>query len=157
MATDDARNLQLAQIHLAKRDLRLADEDYREVLHRITGKRSAGAMTAAERRAVLAEFHRLGWKAAPPRARSQDWIDVEGLQSAAHLKKALALAFELQRRGAIRSGSMKKWLRSFIKRVTGVDDLRWLTPTACNQVIEALKGWIKRLDREKAPEAEAVQ
>jgi phage gp16-like protein len=157
MATDDARRLELTKIHLGKRDLRLADEDYREILHRVTGKRSAADLSGAERRAVLAEFHRLGWNAAPPRAREDDWIDVAGLPSAPHLKKALALAFELQRRGAVRSDSTKRWLRSFIKRVTGVDDLRWLTPTACNTVIEALKGWVKRLDEKKGQEVEEVR
>jgi hypothetical protein len=147
-ARDVARKAELAKIHLAKKQLRLDDATYREVVARVCGgKRSAADLTMPERHALLDEFKRLGFQAAPPRDRADDWIAIDDSHPGAeHLRKLLACAHQLERIGAVKSDSTKQWLRKFVKRLTGVDDLRWLTAAQTNSVIEALKGWAKKFE-----------
>jgi phage gp16-like protein len=140
------RQAELAKIHLAKKQLGLDDDTYRAIIERITKGRtdSSGEMTAAERGALLDEFARKGFQVAPPRGRADDWIDVGSGPGALHLKKLLACAYELERIGAVRSGSTKRWIGRFAKKITGVDSVKWLTAEQANKVIEALKGWRKK-------------
>lgn len=147
---DKIRQAELAKCHLAKRNLGLDDETYRDVVARVSAKfrpepvDSAGAMNEAERRALLDEFARLGFRSAPPAEHEEDFIRIPpNHPGAAHLRKLLACAYDLQRIGAVRSDSIR-WLLKFIKRVTGVDSLVWLDATAANKVIEGLKFWRKR-------------
>src|SRR5436853_266460 len=87
------RNAQLARIHVGAKQLGLTDELYREFLQRITGKRSAGELDAADRSRVLDEMDRLGFKRTagkrPKRAKQPDspqvryargvWIEIKNL------------------------------------------------------------------------------
>lgn len=65
----DPRRQQLARIHMARKQLALDEETYRALLKRVTGKDSSGAMTTAQRNAVIAEFVRLGFKDQDRKAR----------------------------------------------------------------------------------------
>jgi hypothetical protein len=56
------RNRVLARIHVAKRDLALQDEDYREILARVTGKRSAADLEMVDVLPLQNELRRLGWQ-----------------------------------------------------------------------------------------------
>lgn len=67
-ATNPARTAQIAKIKMAQKALKLDDDDYRAILVRVTGKASSAAMSGEERKAVLSEMNRLGWKAAPAKA-----------------------------------------------------------------------------------------
>ncbi|SDK31188.1 gp16 family protein [Billgrantia gudaonensis] len=55
----------LAQIHIAKQQLGLSDEDYRAILARTAGVSSAKQLTNRNVGNVLAEFKRLGWEPKP--------------------------------------------------------------------------------------------
>jgi phage gp16-like protein len=137
---DPRRRTELTMIHVAKKDLCLADESYRAILLRLTGKESAGDLTAQERDAVLAHFRSLGWayKAkAPKRAGGRPLAD-----SAVALK-ARALWLSLYELAAIDDAS-ESALAAFAKRQVGVDDLRWLKPDEAFKLIEALKKWCAR-------------
>jgi Protein of unknown function (DUF1018) len=141
------RQAELAKIHLAKKQLCLDDEAYRAMIERITKGRtdSSAEMTEAERRALLDEFARKGFQASPPRAREDDFIALSpNHPGAAHLKKLMACAFELERIGAVRSGSTSRWIQKFVRKITGVERLQWLNAADANKVIEALKGWRKK-------------
>lgn len=61
---DPLRRRELAQIHIAKKDLGLSDDDYRMIIRRLTKEQhdSAAALTGFQRRLLLTEFRRLGWK-----------------------------------------------------------------------------------------------
>lgn len=52
---------------------------------------------------------------------------------------------ELHKMGAVRDSS-EKALASYVKRMTRVDDLRWLSVIQAQTVIEALKKWRKRIE-----------
>ena len=54
--------MSLAKIHIAKQQLGLDDDTYRELLFRIARVRSAKDLDKRQTNAVLAEFERLGFK-----------------------------------------------------------------------------------------------
>jgi phage gp16-like protein len=43
----------LAKIHIGKKQLGLAEDDYRDLLERTTGKRSSASMSEGQRQSVL--------------------------------------------------------------------------------------------------------
>lgn len=55
----------LAQIHIAKGQLGLSDDEYRAILARVAGVSSAKELTNRNVGAVLNEFQRLGWTPQP--------------------------------------------------------------------------------------------
>ncbi|MDX1464101.1 MAG: regulatory protein GemA [Halomonas sp.] len=55
----------LAQIHIAKAQLGLGDDEYRAILARTAGVSSAKQLTNRNVGNVLAEFRRLGWQPKP--------------------------------------------------------------------------------------------
>lgn len=62
MNFESPRAREIKQIHIAQRDLALTEDTYRCLLERVTGHRSAADLDARQRRAVIDEFYRLGWK-----------------------------------------------------------------------------------------------
>lgn len=136
------RRARLAKIHIARKQLAMADESYRALLHRITGKETSAALDLVQLDAVLQEFKRLGFHGGAPRrwrAQSQK----------PHVRKVLALWHSL--RPYLRDGSDGA-LRSFVRRQTrsdlhpqGISDPAFLNPEDANLVIEGLKAWKRRL------------
>ena len=59
------RTLNLAKIHVAKKDLGMDDDSYRALLARVAGVRSAKDLAPRQVAAVLSEFQRLGWQPKP--------------------------------------------------------------------------------------------
>jgi len=148
---DPGRRVELAKIHVAKKQLEslgLDDAAYREVVFRVSsqfrspGVRSSGQMTARERRALLDELKRLGFQDAPAKnaGAPEDWIETD----VPHLRKLLACWRDLERLGVIQATRRKSKLRRFVKRMTGVEAIEWLSPEETNQVIEGLKAWSAR-------------
>ncbi len=149
---DPGRRVELAKIHVAKAQLAklgLDDEAYREVVFRVSrefrpsgGVRSSALMTAQERRALLDELKRLGFQDAPAKnaGAPEDWIETD----VPHLRKLLACWRDLERLGVISPTRRKTKLRRFVRRMTGVEALEWLTLEETNQVIEGLKAWAAR-------------
>lgn len=54
--------MSLAKIHIAKSQLGMDDDVYRELLARVAGVRSAKDLSPRQVGRVLAEFERLGWQ-----------------------------------------------------------------------------------------------
>ena len=138
-AQQDPRKRQLAAIHAAKRTAGLDDEAYRDVLHRVTGRRSSKDMTAEERSRALGELNRLGGR--PP-----------GLVNRGHpgpraankwQAKARALWVSLYWLGVVGSRDDGA-LAAFVKRTAGVDRPEWLAAKSGSKVIEGLKAWAAR-------------
>jgi phage gp16-like protein len=126
--------MSLAKIHIGKKQLGLTEVDYRLLLERITGLRSAAGMSENQRIAVLAEMQRLGFKAAPSATKKSPH---------AHVRKVFALWGDAGRKGLLENNS-RHALIAFVKRQTGVADPNWLTPDAANKVTEGLKAMIAR-------------
>ncbi|MEO0496287.1 MAG: regulatory protein GemA [Pseudomonadota bacterium] len=126
----------LATIHIAKRELGLDDDTYRDFLERETGKRSAKHLTHGERLKVVSAMERAGFKKSSKGAR----IGLEG--DYARLLQALWIdAWNL---GLVRD-RRDKALLAFVKRQTGIDHTKWVRSAKdATKAVEALKSWIAR-------------
>lgn len=135
MPGDPGRNRELAAIHVGKKKLLLDDAVYREILFQEAGVRSAKDLDFAGRQKVLDRFRGLGFQ--PPAGRRRN-----PSANPSH-SKIRYLWRDLYRAGAIRSNSDKA-LDSYVKRMTGRDALRFVTPYEAWRVIEAMKRWLSR-------------
>lgn len=123
-------------MHVAKRHLGLDDDDYRAVLERVTGLRSAADMDDGQRDACVREFRRLGFGASksPHRARL----------SGPYAGKLQALWLSAWHLGIARD-RRDSALTAFVERQTGIASTRWLRNAYDAQAaIEGLKAWIAR-------------
>lgn len=130
----------LAAIHGAKRRLGLDDEVYRDMLERLTGKRSAGAMNERDLNEVLAHLNNSGNGAHYRVGRA---VKAASGPNAALVGKIRALWISLWHLGAIED-RRDSALLAFAERQTGKQALEFLTPIECNKIIEALKDWCAR-------------
>ncbi len=133
---EEFRRRALAKIHIAKKELGLSDDEYRDVVRSVaTGRASAADLSEAQLHSLLDRFHELGWR---PRIRRQASRPFSPM-----VWKARNLWLELYRQGRIRNSSWSA-LGRFTKRMTGVGDLRRLDVEQATVVIEALKKWLNR-------------
>lgn len=133
--TADKRPL-LAKIHIAKTQLNLDDEQYRDIVRRVTGKDSAAQCRYSQLVDLINEFKNLGWKTPKKKAFRRTPSDC--------IKKIYALWGELQALEAVQSTD-KTALDAFVKKYTGIDSVQWLLPDQQRKIIEILKQWIKRI------------
>lgn len=133
-------------LHVAKGDLRMSDEDYRAAIRGASGgaKESSKDLTVSELEAALAHFKRCGFKVRTkgpakrrPKKPSRPLAD-DGMS-----KKIRALWLMLAELGAVKIPS-EEALTSYVKRVTRVDALQWLTGDQAETVVETLKKWAQR-------------
>jgi len=140
------RRAMTAKLHLARKQLALTEDSYRDVLRRVTGRDSARDMDLAELDRALGEFRRLGFKPKPARtfsARAQVRM----------IRAVWADIVKLQGHGG------EEQLRAFVRRQTktpahpdGVDSPEFLDGQMGGRVLEGLKAWRRRL-QQKAPAA----
>ena len=145
----ELRRKELAAIHVAAKNLALAEDSYRALVERFSGGRtdSAGAMEAAERTALLEHFRSLGFERAKPgaAARGARRADVRP-----HARKLRALWLSLWQLGHVHDAS-EAALASFLERHTGLDALQFADVTALNVTIEHLKEWCLRVGFDPKP------
>lgn len=137
-ANDGVRRRELAMIHIAKQQLGMAEESYRAILWTIARVESAGDLDWAGRKQLLEHMRKCGFKPRPPKRAGEREL-AEDEQS----KKIRAMWLELHKVGIVKDpseGALNKW----VKRMTGVDSLRWVQPGQKGQLIEALKKWNDR-------------
>lgn len=129
-AVSASRRSALASIHIGVKALGLDDGDYRDLLERVVGVRSASQCTDAQLGRIMDEFRRLGF-ARGGRAASR---------RATHpvARKARALWISLYQLGAIENAS-ERALEAFAKRQLGIDRLAWADQSHSDALIEALK------------------
>jgi phage gp16-like protein len=138
---EDVRRRELAQIHIAKQQLRMEDDTYRAILWTVARVKSSADLDWAGRKAVLDHLKKCGFKATPPRpAGDRELVDDQ--QS----KMIRGLWLELHQHGVVRDPS-ERALAKWVKRMTGVDSLAWLDARQKGVVIEALKKWNDRPSR----------
>lgn len=134
--TADRRGM-LAKIHVAKKQLGLADDTYRAVVARVTGLDSAGKASAGDLERLVAEFIRLGFKPAPA-VSGKSWV-----------RKVYALWKEL---APLLDNATDATLAAFVARQThsqrnpaGISKPEWLGPKDATKVIQGLQGWLARV------------
>nr|WP_113866246.1 regulatory protein GemA [Brenneria salicis]NMN91596.1 phage gp16-like protein [Brenneria salicis ATCC 15712 = DSM 30166]RBP63067.1 phage gp16-like protein [Brenneria salicis ATCC 15712 = DSM 30166]RLM30778.1 Rha family transcriptional regulator [Brenneria salicis ATCC 15712 = DSM 30166] len=126
-------------IHIAKRDLRLDDETYRQLLTTTTGKTSTRDMTVPQLDNVLKAVKRRGFKIKSAKKANS----TRPLDDAPQSRKIRALWLEMADMNIIRDRS-EAALARWVKRETGVDSLHWLNSEQASVVIEKLKQWQRR-------------
>lgn len=132
------RKNELAQIHIAKGELCLDDETYRDMLWQVAKVRSASDLDWAGRKRVLDHFQSKGWKKKPAKK-----AGARPMANDAQAKMIRGLWIELHQAGIVEDGS-EAALASFIKRQARVEALQWLSGAQASQVIESLKKWLQR-------------
>ena len=129
----------IAAIHVLKGKLGLSDDDYRALLVGLTGQRSAKACTEAQQRQLRDHLqrlaHKLGLAASRPLRPETETSAME--------RKVWAMWLALARKGAIQNPGAPA-LRAWVKRQTGMDDLRFCNWAQLDKLIEALKKWDTR-------------
>lgn len=133
----DLRRKQLARIHAAKKALALDDDAYRAVLRRVTGVASSADMSTAQRNQVIAEFTRLGFKAAGQQSRRRVFAGKpKRTTEVPLLRKAEALLADAGREWAYAHG--------MAKRMFQVTRVEWLNPDQLHRLVAALQIDAKR-------------
>ena len=138
------RRAMLGKVHIAKKQLSLSEDDYRQIIMDESGKMSAADLTDAQLHRVLGRFERQGFK---PLAKSG------GKRVAMHpvARKARALWISLHQLGVVHNPS-EKALEAFAKRQLKCETLVWARQSHGYRLIEALKamaereGWSQRAE-----------
>ncbi|WP_062497037.1 gp16 family protein [Gluconobacter potus] len=130
----DNRKGRYAKLAIARKQLCLDEDAFRDRLERETGKRSMRQMSIAELDKVLDGFKKDGFRPARRPA----------VSSRPEVRKVFALWKELDDQDKLRSGGSRESLRAFVKRMTGVDDPNFMSGAQAGVVIEALKAWGER-------------
>lgn len=136
MKTNRARLIQF--IHIAKSQMGMDTDTYRQMLFSITGKTSTSDMNPGQLNKVLAAMKAKGFVVKPAsKART-----TRTLADHPQARKLRALWLEMYAQGIVRDSS-EEALRRWVKRETGVDGLQWLEPEMASSAIEKLKNWQK--------------
>jgi phage gp16-like protein len=150
-ASDRFRGDELAKIHIARKDLALTEEIYRDIIREASGGKteSSGELNWRGRRAVLERFRELGWKPrhAGKKAGQRPSRPLADYPEAKMIRGLWIELHQLHQAGAAKAvrDSSEKALNSFVKRMTGIDDLHWLQRRGrVDHIIEALKAWVDR-------------
>lgn len=114
-------------------ELGLGEEEVHAVVLRETGKNSIRALSPRELGAVVRALQQMKDRASGKARPSDGRPETAALRAKIHaLEQELGWADDPKR------------LQGFVKRVTRVDRLEWLSPGQCTKVIEGLKAMLRR-------------
>lgn len=128
------RQVDLAKIHIAKKQIGMDDETYRAMLGMVAGVNSAGKLDARGRRAVLAHLRNVGFKAGRKKKRYPGCPDFEkyrGTGKDRMLKKIEAYLAEAKRPWSYAHG--------IAKQMFGIERVQWCAPEELRSIIAALE------------------
>ena len=135
---DPKRTKDLARIHLAKKELGLEDDTYRELLKNLTGKSSAGDLGPGQRWKLLQELASMGAKSG---SQAHPGKPVATGQRA---KDPLISKIEAQLAEAKRPWS---YAHAMAKRMFQVDQVQWCDADQLRRIVAALNYDAKRHGR----------
>ncbi|MFZ5653193.1 MAG: gp16 family protein [Pseudomonadota bacterium] len=136
----------LAQIHVARKDLRLDEDTYRHLLREHTGRESCAELGDGQLRLVLASLAAKGWtprRSAAGRRKVSPASRHKPEYEKTRTDKIRALWIDMARAGHIADGS-ERALGRYCRRMVGKDSPDWLSPREAHRVIECLKKWQQR-------------
>lgn len=125
-------------IHIAKSQLNIDDDTYRHLLQTLTQKNSTKIMTIWELKKVVDNLKAKGFRVKPPK-KAAKITATEPVH-----KKIRSLWLELADAGEVKNRS-EKAINLYVKRITGVEVMDWLTEKQAMVVIESLKCWQARI------------
>ncbi|EFZ8984973.1 DUF1018 domain-containing protein [Salmonella enterica] len=139
------RGTLITTIHVARRELRLDEDTYRDALRTATGKTSCRDMTLPELSKALAAFKKRGFKV---RSKPQN----RALKPATVTAKVRAIWRLMHAQGFLGSDSeaaLNAWVRKQTASANGgegVANYQWLErePALASDILERLKRWHRR-------------
>jgi hypothetical protein len=135
-------NQQKAILHIAKKEMGLDDETYRDILYRFTGKRSSTHIGYHGFAAVMKHFEACGFRGAGPK-RGSIRPNRPGMATEGQIKKIYKLWWMLAG-DYYEAGENRKTLRGFLKARFAVDHEMFLTFRRAGETIEAVKQILER-------------
>ena len=109
------------------------------------GRYSATTMSNTQLFSAVEDMKAKGFKV-KPKAKAGVKKTNRKLADDSQSKKIRALWLELHTAGEVRDAS-EQALCSYVKRMTKVEALRWLSTAQASKVIESLKSWLERLPK----------
>jgi len=129
--TEEAqRKRDLAQIHIAKAQLGMDEDTYRDMLFTIAKVRSSRELTTAARLRVLQHLQEKGWKKMLPARMQRGKSPATAAGKAALMSKIAALLTELQLPWAYANGICRQMFR--------VERVDWCTDRQLHKIVAAL-------------------
>jgi len=123
----------------------LNDDTWRAFLaNHAGGQTSTRAMDRRQLEAVVNALHAAGAPKLPPKSAGK-----RRLADTAQMSMIRALWLQLHELGAVDS-TTEAAIAAFVRRMVG-QEMGVLAPAKANTVIEGLKAWLKRAERQKAP------
>lgn len=143
-ARSQARRSMIGKVKIAQKQLGMVDDDYRQLLHRTTGRMSAADCTLPELERMIDALKDKGFKPLPGVRKDGGRKDGAKAKPADHpvARKARALWISLYHLGAIHNPA-EKALEHFAKRQLG-ERLQWMNQAHGYRLIEALKSIAER-------------
>jgi len=151
MASPDDRRRELAQIHIAKKDLGIDDDTYRLMLRTIARVDSAGDLNAEGRRQVIAHLKARGFKpkqgvrishSSERTAHSDwDWVNKAAPDRQATLRKIAVMLKDAEREKAYADGIARNMFR--------IERVEFCAPDQLRSIVAALE-YDRRRRAEKA-------
>lgn len=159
-STHDARRGELAKIHIAKKDLALDDEVYRQVIADIGGAKSGSSadLSSLGRARVLQHFVSKGWKphrkkSASDQSPKRSTNSGEELASANQVRMIRSIWIQMADAGVITNreeSSLRTWVRSTTRRYhpqhAGYSAPEFLPGWVAQKVVEHIKSWARRCE-----------
>lgn len=123
-----SRNAMIAKIKIAQKELNMADDAYRAILMRVTGKNSCAKMTEAELDKVIVEMKRMGFQ---PRANQYGKRPNRRSDADSMMHKIEALLAD--------GGLHWNYAHAMAKRMFKVDRVEWLSDGNMHKLVAALQ------------------
>jgi phage gp16-like protein len=140
MKAPDARNRELAAIHMGKKQLGLDDGTYRDMLWTVARVRSAAELDHAGRQAVIEHLRKRGFTKAE---KASEAAAPAGKKPVVGADKQ-ALVDKLERQLGSRPWN---YVRAMAKRMFGVEQLEWASAGQLHSLVAALEYDAKRRQR----------
>ena len=151
MDTSQATEIKL--IHIARGELKLADDTYRALLAQYgNGATSSKSLSASQRRHLLQHFKACGFKLRPKAGKTgSEWRREPQMRKlrAMWYRLAEAAAVDQPADSAACDDAIEAWAKRQLQNETpALDALRFASGAQMDKLIEAMKAWGKRVGAE---------
>ena len=129
----------ITKIHVAKSQLNMDEDSYRNLLHRVTGANSCSAMNVDQLERVMDEMKAKGFKVKKTPAGRR----LSPKSKGSEIDKVRAIWITMYQHGFVRDGS-ESALDAYTFRIANVSHVGWLKDAKLERVLESLKNWHRR-------------
>lgn len=144
------RQTDLAKIHIARKDLHLDDDLYRQIVREIGGAESGSSkdLTPTGCARLLAHFQQLGWKPRPGKKKAAGATQAASGDLISLIPRIWTALVDAGVVHTADPAALRTWLRSNTRRYhpqkAGWEEARFLPKPVAIKVVESLKQWAKR-------------